>query len=313
MSENAAGGLREEIRVGEWQNVRKDEMIPSGTTVVRESIADAMLRPDRLLRLSLGIVYLWFGALKIVGMSPVLELVRAAHPSLATLPSYVALAAFEVSLGVLLLIGVWSRMTAAAAMLHLFGTFAVVVSSPRLVFQPWFPFLTMEGEFVVKNLVLLAAAAALWSLSRRSISTPRRPARRWASAAVAATLLPGSAGVGLYIHQSLRAAAERSGGPDSRTSTTALFTAAPGAPRNHVTLDGVIAARCPLLGCWIRLRDHGAEYFIDLAPSGLSARNLPIGSSVRVQAEVGKTRAGAIGLVASQVQLSRAGQHNQYP
>lgn len=280
----------------------------------RDSIADAMLRPDRLLRLSLGIVYLWFGALKIVGMSPVLELVRAAHPSLAMVPLYVALAAFEVSLGVLLLIGVWSRTTAAAAMLHLFGTFAVVVSSPRLVFQPWFPFLTMEGEFVVKNLVLLAAAAALWSLSRRSISTPRRPrrpARRWGSAAVAATLLPGSAGVGLYIHHSLRAAAERSGGPDSHTPTTALFTAAPGAPRNHVTLDGVIAARCPLLGCWIRLREHGAEYFIDLAPSGLSARNLRIGSSVRVEAEVGKTRNGAIGLVASRLELSRPAQHNQ--
>ena len=57
-------------------------------------VADTILRPDRLLRVSLGLVYLWFGALKVVGMSPVVELVRAAHPSLATLPLYVSLAAF---------------------------------------------------------------------------------------------------------------------------------------------------------------------------------------------------------------------------
>lgn len=55
--------------------------------VARErSVLEAIFRPERVLRISLGVVYLWFGALKVVGMSPVLELVRAAEPLLATLP-----------------------------------------------------------------------------------------------------------------------------------------------------------------------------------------------------------------------------------
>ncbi|MDQ3418592.1 MAG: DoxX family membrane protein [Acidobacteriota bacterium] len=269
------------------------------------SVAETILRPDRLLRVSLGLVYLWFGALKVLGMSPVVELVRAANPLLATLPLYVALAAFEVGLGVVLLVGTWTRMGAAAATLHLFGTFAVVVSSPRLVFQPWFPFLTMEGEFLIKNLVLLAAAAALWSLSRQSSRTPalwRLP--RVATVSLLAALVASSAGLGVYLHQSLRAVGERAGRLDWRTLASTPVTAARLAAANHVTIDGVISARCPLLGCWIRLRDdHQSELFIDLAPSGLSARQLSLGSPVRVEAKIGKTRDGEVGLVASRIEV----------
>jgi len=41
----------------------------------------------------------------------------------------------------------------------------VVFSSPQTAFRPSFPILTMEGEFVVKNLVLIAAAGTLWLLA----------------------------------------------------------------------------------------------------------------------------------------------------
>jgi uncharacterized membrane protein YkgB len=114
---------------------------------------------------SLGIVYLWFGALKLTHLSPVLELIRRTSPLLATAPFYNLLALWELVLGVMLLAGVWKRWTAAAAVMHLMGTFSVVFSSPQTAFQPSFPILTMEGEFVVKNLVLLAAAGTLWLLA----------------------------------------------------------------------------------------------------------------------------------------------------
>ncbi len=65
----------------------------------------------------------------------------------------------------MLLAGLWKRWTAAAAIMHLIGTFSVVFSSPQTAFRPHFPILTMEGEFVVKNLVLLAAAGTLWLLA----------------------------------------------------------------------------------------------------------------------------------------------------
>lgn len=71
----------------------------------------------RLLRSSLGFVYLWFGALKLVGMSPVTDLVRKSHPPLGTMPLSLGLAVFEVTLGLVLLLGRWRRQAAAAALL----------------------------------------------------------------------------------------------------------------------------------------------------------------------------------------------------
>src|SRR2546426_6985260 len=138
-----------------------------------------VISPQRMLGWSLGIVYLWFGALKLAHLSPVLQLIRHTSPLLATAPFYNALALSELAIGLMLLAGVWRRWTAASAVLHLMGTFSVVFSSPQTAFRPSFPILTMEGEFVVKNLVLLAAAATLWLLAgervahRPSVALPR--------------------------------------------------------------------------------------------------------------------------------------------
>jgi len=124
-----------------------------------------VVTPERLLGWSLGIVYLWFGALKLANLSPVLELIRRSSPLLAKAPFYNLLAISELVLGAMLVAGVWKRWTAAAAVMHLIGTFSVVFSSPQTAFRPGFPILTMEGEFVVKNLVLIAAAGTLWLLA----------------------------------------------------------------------------------------------------------------------------------------------------
>src|SRR2546428_4752644 len=124
-----------------------------------------LISPQRMLGWSLGIVCLWFGALKLAHLSPVLELIRRTSPLLATAPFYNVLALSELVLGAMLLAGVWKRWTAASAVMHLIGTFSVVFSSPQIAFQPGFPILTMEGEFVVKNLVLIAAAGTLWLLA----------------------------------------------------------------------------------------------------------------------------------------------------
>ena len=55
---------------------------------------------------------------------------------------------------------------------HLFGTFLVLVTQPHVAFQDGNPFLlTTEGEFVVKNLVLIAGTllvAAALPLMRRT-------------------------------------------------------------------------------------------------------------------------------------------------
>jgi putative oxidoreductase len=79
--------------------------------------------------------------------------------------------AFEVVLGAGLLLGRWLPAFLAAAALHLSGTFLVPVLRPDVAFVDGNPLLlSVEGEYVVKNLVLLAATA---SLALHSLGTQR--------------------------------------------------------------------------------------------------------------------------------------------
>lgn len=130
-----------------------------------------------VLRWSLGIVYLWFGTLKAASRSPALLLIHDFFPPLSQVPLICALTGFEVALGILLVIG-WPRpWIYYAALLHLLGTFLVLLVSPGLAFSP-FPFLTLDGEFIVKNLVLIAAAFALLQFWRRGEDAPQLRLRR---------------------------------------------------------------------------------------------------------------------------------------
>jgi putative oxidoreductase len=100
-----------------------------------------------LLRGSLGLTYVWFGALTLAG-----------EP---TLPAALVGAA-EVALGAGLLLGWRLPLVLAGVALHLAGTFLVPLLRPDVAFVGGNPLLlSVEGEYVVKNLVLLAAVAAL--------------------------------------------------------------------------------------------------------------------------------------------------------
>jgi putative oxidoreductase len=116
-----------------------------------------------LLRGSLGVTFAWFGALKLAG-EPTLpaSLIAAITPFADPDLSVPLVGAFEVVLGAGLLLGRWMPVWLAAAALQLSGTFLVLVLRPDVAFVDGNPLLlTVEGEFVVKNLVLLAATASL--------------------------------------------------------------------------------------------------------------------------------------------------------
>ena len=122
-----------------------------------------------LLRASLGIVFIWFGALKFSTATPVGDLVANTLPFLPKAFVVPALGAVEVLLGLGLLVGRWLGFVALLMMGHLAGTFLVLVVEPDVAFQNGNPFLlTMTGEFVVKNVVLITAGLVLatWSLGR---------------------------------------------------------------------------------------------------------------------------------------------------
>jgi uncharacterized membrane protein YkgB len=115
-----------------------------------------------IIRLSLGIVFVWFGLLKVMGVSPVFDL--ASHivywlPSELFVP---LLGIWEMAIGVGLLLGKALRVILSLLFLQLAGTFLVLIILPEAAFQGGNPlFLTTEGEFVIKNLVLIAAGLAV--------------------------------------------------------------------------------------------------------------------------------------------------------
>ncbi|MEO1023524.1 MAG: DoxX family membrane protein [Bacteroidota bacterium] len=119
------------------------------------------------MRIGLGIIFVWFGALKFFpGMSPAEELVRNtvffADPYLF-IPT---LAAWEVLIGLGLLTGKYMRITLLLLFLQLPGTALPILVLPEIVWNT-FPFgLTLEGQYIVKNLVLASAGFILGATVR---------------------------------------------------------------------------------------------------------------------------------------------------
>lgn len=142
-----------------------------------------------LLRISLGLVFVWFGLLKITNTTPVAALVAGVVPWFD--PSWFVplLGVVEVLLGAALIAGRWLTATATVLVLHLSGTFLVLVTEPEVAFQHDNPFLlTAYGEFVIKNLVLIAAGLVLASHAPTGSTDARR--RRAQAASAAGTEVP---------------------------------------------------------------------------------------------------------------------------
>jgi uncharacterized membrane protein YkgB len=110
------------------------------------------------LRVSLATVFIWFGALKPLGMSPAEELVKRTvywFPPDLFVP---ILGWWEVTIGVCLLIRPLIRLGILLLFLQMPGTVLPLFLLPEVCFTR-FPFgLTIEGQYIVKNLVLIGAA-----------------------------------------------------------------------------------------------------------------------------------------------------------
>jgi uncharacterized membrane protein YphA (DoxX/SURF4 family) len=125
-----------------------------------------------LLRVSLGLVFLWFGFLKFFpGLSPAQDLASRTI-SVLTLGlvgadiSVPVLAAWECVIGLGLITGVWMRAILLLLFMQMLGTLTPVVLFPGEVFMhiPYAP--TMEGQYIIKNLVLISAAIVVGATVR---------------------------------------------------------------------------------------------------------------------------------------------------
>ncbi|MFD3975580.1 DUF417 family protein [Streptomyces cyaneofuscatus] len=134
-----------------------------------------------LLRATVGIVFVGFGVLKLFpSASPAEQLAidAATKMTLGLVPETVlllSLAALETAIGIGLIVGRrLLRPALVAFFLHMGGVFSTLVLLPDAMWQPHSPAPTMEGQYVVKNVVLVAVclvvAANEWGRRPR----PRR-------------------------------------------------------------------------------------------------------------------------------------------
>lgn len=122
----------------------------------------------RLIRISLGVVFIWFGMLKLIGRSPVAQLIAQTVYWVRPEVFVPFLGVWEVVVGLGLLVRRALRLTLLLFWLQLAGTFLVLLLRPDIAFQGGNPFLlTTEGEFVIKNLVLIAGGLVVGSTVRQ--------------------------------------------------------------------------------------------------------------------------------------------------
>ena len=123
------------------------------------------------LRLSLAIILAWIGALKFADPTPVVSLLQASLSFLA-LPAFVyLLGAVEIVTAILLVTGM-ALPYAGLVTIGLFaGTLTIFVIAPSVT---GFPLLTLAGQFLLKDLGLLAAAVNV--IARQPMRQPVRAA-----------------------------------------------------------------------------------------------------------------------------------------
>lgn len=129
-----------------------------------------------LLRIAIGLVFVWFGALKLFpGVSPAEDLVRATTPWISGDLFVPLLGVWEVVIGLGFLSGRFLRATILLLFLQMPGTFLPVVLLPEQVFTAFPLGLTIEGQYIVKNLVLISGALVVGATVRRTAASSAAP------------------------------------------------------------------------------------------------------------------------------------------
>ena len=118
------------------------------------------------LKLSLALVFIWFGALKVIGTSPANELV--ARTVYWVSPDWFVpfLGWWEILIGVCLLFKPLIRFGILIMAIQMAGTFLPLILLPEVVYNGNLFSLTLEGQYIIKNLVLISAAIVIGSKAR---------------------------------------------------------------------------------------------------------------------------------------------------
>lgn len=120
-----------------------------------------------LMRLSIGLIFVWFGALKFSpGLSPAETLITDSLPFLPMELFIPALALWEVAIGIGFLVNRPIRFTILLLILHMLGAASPILLNPDAVWQTFPHALTLEGQYIFKNLVVISGALAVGATVR---------------------------------------------------------------------------------------------------------------------------------------------------
>ena len=135
-------------------------------------------RAIALLRCALGVIFLWFGVLKLFpGHSPaealagktILVITLGLVKPVLSVP---LLGLFEAALGLLLISGQSVRLTITLMLFHMAGTLTPLVLFPHDTFAA-FPFQpNLVGQYILKNFVLIAAALVVAGAESSGVREP---------------------------------------------------------------------------------------------------------------------------------------------
>lgn len=131
-----------------------------------------------LLRLSIGIVFFWFGFLKYFeGLSPAEDIAVRTVSTMSfgllgdKLILY-GLATWEVMIGIGLIFKIFMRVTLFLLYLQMLGTFMPIFLFPEEVFHLFPISFTLEGQYIIKNIVLLSAGIVIGATVRGGTLVP---------------------------------------------------------------------------------------------------------------------------------------------
>jgi len=131
--------------------------------------------PITILRISIGIIYLWFGMLKFFPhVSPAEDLAKETIQLLTfgLIPpnlSIILLAGWETTIGLLLVSGFFGRVAMPLVVTHMVLTFTPLFLLPHLSFTHLPYALTLVGQYIIKNIVIICALLAISTYQRREV------------------------------------------------------------------------------------------------------------------------------------------------
>lgn len=130
----------------------------------------------RLLQISLGVIFFWYGILKVFdGVSPAQELATMTISMLTfnliePVISIKLIAIWELLIGLGFITGYCLRTTFLLFFVHMFGTFTPLVLLPEITFTHAPYAFTIVGQYIVKNVVFVLAGMGIYYFNKENNS-----------------------------------------------------------------------------------------------------------------------------------------------